>query len=264
MESEQIPGLLKLSSMDGGSSLVRVTKQMETMTSLIVSVLGEVTQVKSAFGDLQHDFKRFWQHAEDQTSEIKAQLQFVKEEVSKTSLQISESRRTDLSPSASVIPQAWSDLADQTRSQVQEFSTVLVDMLKHLAQVSEKVVAEHKVSLAAIGSVQTTLRDTERKLKTELQSGVRVVQDQLCAWESKLEDGWKLVTEGVKSSILKNEVVMESIQHSVTTSVAPSASSVAQVLEVVESKLKSYAEDLLAWRLIGMRGRIQEDVGLVV
>ncbi|KAL3701880.1 hypothetical protein R1sor_019902 [Riccia sorocarpa] len=152
------------------------------MTSLIVSLLGEVTQVKSAFGDLQHDFKRFRQHAEDQTSEIKAQLQFVKEEVSKTSLQISESRRTDLSPSASVIPQ------------------------------------------------------------TEFQSGVRVVQDQLCAWESKLEDGWKLVTEGVKSSILKNEAVMESIQQSVTTSVAPSASSVEQVLEVVESKLKSYAE----------------------
>ncbi|KAL3687806.1 hypothetical protein R1sor_014115 [Riccia sorocarpa] len=67
-------------------------------------------------------------------------------------------------------------------------------------------------------------------------------QYQFCAWESKLEDGWKLVTEGVKSSILKNEAVMESIQQSVTTSVVPSASSVAQVLEAVESKLKSYAE----------------------
>ncbi|KAL3687814.1 hypothetical protein R1sor_014123 [Riccia sorocarpa] len=205
METERIPSLLKLPSTDGFSSLMRVTKQMETMTSLIVSLLGEVTQVKSAFGDLLHDFKKFRQHAENQTSEIKAQLKLVKEEV-------------------------------------QDFSTVQVDMLKHLAQVSEKVVADQKVSLAAIGSVQTTLQDTERKLKTELQSGVRVVPDQFCAWESKLEDGWKLVTEGVKSSILKNEAVMESIQQSVTTSVVPSASSVAQVLEAVESKMKSYAE----------------------
>ncbi|KAL3677275.1 hypothetical protein R1sor_027223 [Riccia sorocarpa] len=81
MESTRPHSLLKPPSvMEGDPSVLRMVKQLETMNGLVVSLLGEVSQVKRAFTDLQGDFRKLRQHSEEQALEIK-QLKIVCEEM---------------------------------------------------------------------------------------------------------------------------------------------------------------------------------------
>ncbi|KAL3686524.1 hypothetical protein R1sor_009098 [Riccia sorocarpa] len=61
------------------SSLTRVAKQTEAINGLVISLMGEISQVRSAFTELQADFKRVRQHYEEQSLELRRQLRTVQD-----------------------------------------------------------------------------------------------------------------------------------------------------------------------------------------
>ncbi|KAL3677251.1 hypothetical protein R1sor_027199 [Riccia sorocarpa] len=136
----------------GDPAIGRMAKQLESMNSLVVSLLGEISQVRSAFAEVQTDMKKVRQQAEEQHLSTKQQLKLIVGEL--------ELQRTQ---------------AAAQRLEMEQLQALLVEVTSQKKEIKRVIVAveEQRGTVQEVGEKIETLRSSFAEERKQLLSAVQ-------------------------------------------------------------------------------------------